>query len=79
MSELHDLLELVNTAAPEYSPQKSELISLLVVWDNHLDVLHNFLEKVYEHQEWTSTAQDALKAIERLRSGTRWGNDESSI
>ncbi len=79
MSELHDLLELVNTVAPEYSPAKSELISLLVVWDNHLDVMHNFLETVYEHPEWTSAAQDALQAIERLRSGTRWGNDERSI
>ena len=79
MSELHDLLELVNTVAPEYSPAKSELISLLVVWDNHLDVMHNFLEQVYEHPEWTAAAQGALQTVERVRQDTRWRNDEGSV
>lgn len=79
MSELHDLLELVNIVAPEHSNAKSELIQLLVVWDNHLDKMHDFLEQVYEHPEWTAAAKGTLQAVEQLRQGTRWGNDERGI
>ena len=51
MSELHDLLELVNTIAPAHSNAKSELIQLLVVWGSHLDKMHDFLEQVHEAPE----------------------------
>lgn len=46
--ELHDLIELVNTAAPQHSNEKSELITLLVLWNSQLDLLHDFLERASE-------------------------------
>lgn len=79
MSELHDLLELVNTIAPAHSNAKSELIQLLVVWGSHLDKMHDFLEQVHEAPEWREAAQGTLKAVEQMRQDTRWGCDEGSV
>ena len=78
--ELHDLIELVNTVAPQHSDAKSELITLLVVWDKQLGLLHEFLERVSEFAlESMDDAQEVLGNIDQLKLGTRWGWDGDSI
>ena len=72
--ELHDLLELVNTVAPQHSDAKSELITLLVVWNSQLNLLHEFLEHAPAAAlQLAVDVHDTLEAIDRIKQGTRWG------
>ena len=78
--ELHDLIELVNTAAPQHSNEKSELITLLVLWNSQLDLLHDFLDRASEFvPEIWDDAQGVLDEIEGLKRGTRWGEDGADL
>ena len=73
MNELHDLIELLNTAAPQHSTAKTELLTLLVVWDKQIDLLHDFLERVTEFvPESAEDGASVLENIDRLKQGTRW-------
>ena len=73
MNELHDLIELLNTAAPQHSTAKTELLTLLVVWDKQIDLLHDFLERVTEFvPESAEDGASVLAGIDSLKQGTRW-------
>lgn len=74
-NEMQDLIDLVNAIATQDSAKKQELLALLAVWDKQLDLLHDFLERVYEFSsDAAQDADDVLNQIDELKRDTRWGD-----